>query len=112
MAEFVKQKVDSIEKQLQMIFCGVEFKMFDTQINGGVVDTCVVQRNGVPYSDLNTASKIWVSMNIISVFSKVKNISVPIFIDNRESITELPAVEQQTISLVVSPENKSLTIKK
>lgn len=111
LADFIKQKVDRVELQLRELFNGVEFKMFDVQINGGIVDTCIVQRNGVPYSDLNTASKIWVSLNIIAAFSKLKNINAPIFIDNRESVTQLPPLEQQTISLVVSPEHNSLTIK-
>lgn len=111
LATFIKQKVDNVEKQLQTIFGGVEFKMFDTQINGGISDTCVVLRDGVPYSDLNTASKIWVSINIISAFSKIKDISAPIFIDNRESVTELPDMDQQIISLMVSPKHKSLTLK-
>lgn len=112
LSEFIKRKVEGIEKSLYELFNGVEFKMFDPQINGGLNDTCVVQRDGVPFNDLNTASKVWVSLNIISVFSKIKDIYAPIFIDNRESVTELPSMYQQTISLIVSPEHKILTIKK
>jgi chromosome segregation ATPase len=111
LSDYVKEKVSKIEKGLSKIFNGVEFKMFDVQINGGMTDACIVQRNGVPYSDLNTASKIWVSLNIISAFSKIKELQAPIFIDNRESVTSLPELTQQTISLIVSPEHKSLTIK-
>lgn len=111
LSKFVKSRIDNIEHQLSILFNGVEFKMFEEQINGGLTDTCVVQMNGVPYSDLNTASKTWVSLNIINVFSKLKNLYAPIFIDNRESVTNLPTTTQQVISLVVSPENEKLKIK-
>lgn len=111
LSEYTKRKIDQIEKYLKELFNGVEFKMFDQQINGGISETCIVQLNGVPYTDLNTASKIWVSLNIISIFSKVRDLEVPIFIDNRESITILPEMTQQTISLIVDPSCKILKIK-
>lgn len=111
LTEYSKRKIETIEHHLKQIFNGIGFKMFDVQINGGITETCVVQLNGVPYSDLNTASKIWVSLNIISTFSKIQNLQVPIFIDNRESITILPEMSQQTISLIVDPSCKTLKIK-
>lgn len=111
LTEYSKRKIETIELHLKTIFNGIEFKMFDLQINGGITETCVVQLRGVPYSDLNTASKIWVSLSIIASFGKIQNLEVPIFIDNRESITNLPEMTQQTISLVVDPSCKTLKIK-
>lgn len=111
LADYTKRQIDKIENSLRDMFDGVEFKMFDTQINGGLSPTCVVMRNGVPYSDLNTASKVWVSLLIIKAFSSIRQLEVPVFIDNRESVTEIPDMPQQVISLVVDPSQKSLKFK-
>jgi hypothetical protein len=34
----------------------------------------------------------------------------PVFVDNREAVTELPSMSCQLISLVVSPEDKVLRV--
>lgn len=108
--EYNKAVINSIELELRTRFHGVEFKMFDQQVNGGIDETCVVTKDGVPYTDLNTASKIWVSLNIINTFAEHYDVYTPIFIDNRESVTNIPEMKQQTISLIVSPNHKKITL--
>lgn len=110
LSEFIKQRINNIELQLKDLFNGVEFKMFEIQNNGGINPTCIVMRDGVPYNDLNTASRVWVSLNIISVFSRIRNLQFPIFIDNRESVTDIPETNQQVINLIVTPGKKKLTL--
>jgi exonuclease SbcC len=111
LSEYIKRQVDSVENSLSNIFKGVSFKMFDVQINQGLTPTCVVLRDGVPYSDLNTASKIWVSLEIINVLSGIYKMQVPVFIDNRESVTDTPDVDSQIVNLYVSKSDKKLKIK-
>lgn len=110
LSEFIMKKVRYAEERLKDFFYGVEFKMFDVQVNGGISDTCVIMKDGVPYSDLNTASKAWVSLQLIKVFSKKYDLQVPIFIDNRESVSDIPDMPQQVINLVVSKENQKLKL--
>lgn len=110
LSEYQRLLIEMIEGRLKDMFHGVGFKMFDVQINGGIDETCVVTRDGVPYSDLNTASKMWVSLNIIDTFSDHYHLRTPIFIDNRESVTDIPQMNQQTISLIVSPNHKKITL--
>jgi hypothetical protein len=80
------------------------------QINGGLNETCEVTYNGVPYSDLNNAMRINIGLDIINTLSAHYGISVPIFIDNAESVTSLEAVNGQVIRLIVSEQNKKLNV--
>lgn len=109
--KFNNTKIDLIEKRVNQNFELVKFKMFDKQLNGGVSETCECMINGVPFSSLNTASKINAGIDVINTLSKFYNIQVPIFIDNRESITKILENMKQIINLVVNPECDSLTIK-
>lgn len=108
---FIKEKVDALERVVNSKFKFVKFKMFDEQINGGLKETCEAMVNGVPYSDVNTASKINAGLDIINVLSEFYGISAPIFIDNAESVHTLIDSESQMIRLVVSELSKALEVK-
>jgi len=107
---FIKEKVDRLEEVVNSKFKFVKFKMFDQQINGGLKETCEAMVNGVPYSDVNTASKINAGLDIINVLSEFYGISAPIFIDNAESVHTLIDTESQIIRLVVSEQYKELFV--
>lgn len=109
MSAFSKAKIEAVESRINWLFKYVRFKMFDTQINGGEVETCEATVGGVPYSDLNNAMKINAGLDIINAICKSEGVSAPIFIDNAESINELTATESQMIRLVVTEDN-TLTI--
>ena len=100
--EFTKTKVELLENAINSKFEVVKFRLFDTQINGGLVECCDTLVNGVPYSDVNNAHKILAGLDIINTLIKFYNISAPIFIDNRESINNLYNIGTQIISLIVT----------
>lgn len=108
---FIKAKVDALEETVNSKFKFVKFKMFDQQINGGVRETCEAMVNGVPYSDVNTASKINAGLDIINVLSEFYQINAPIFIDNAESVHTLIDIESQIVRLIVSEADKKLNVK-
>nr|DAI42372.1 MAG TPA: chromosome partition protein [Caudoviricetes sp.] len=107
--KFNKAKVDAIEGKINAMFDVVKFKMFDTQINGGEIETCEAMVDGVPYSDLNTASKINAGLDIINAICGFEGVNAPIFVDNAESINALQHTDSQIVRLIVTTENK-LTI--
>jgi len=107
-----KEYMTSVEENINKLFRYVRFKMFEKQINGGDNPICEATYKGVPFNDVNTAGKILCGIDIINGLSRYYNISVPMFLDNRESVTDIPATEAQIINLVVSPEHKVLTVKK
>lgn len=108
---FEKAKMTLVEERVNDKFKLVKFKMFDHQINGGETLTCVTLINGVPYPDVNTAGKIQAGIDIINVLSQYNQVSAPVFVDNRESISILPETEAQVINLFKDENYKVLTIK-
>lgn len=110
--QFVKVKLERITVTINSKFKLVKFKLFDVAINGGIADCCECTIDGVPYSDLNSASKIKAGLDIINTLSEHYNAYAPIFIDNRESCTLIPDMNTQVISLYVDPTHKELFVEK
>lgn len=100
--EFTKAKVNLLENAINSKFEIVKFRLFDTQINGGLIECCDTLVNGVPYADVNNAHKIIAGLDIINTLSQFYNTTAPIFIDNRESINKLCKTNAQIISLIVT----------
>ena len=105
MAAFAKAKIEAVESRINHLFSIVRFKMFETQINGGEVETCEATVDGVPYSDLNNAMKINAGLDIINAICGSEGVTAPIFIDNAESINELMPTQSQMIRLVVTEDD-------
>ena len=90
----------------------VKWKLFDLQVNGGINDCCEATVGGVDYStNLNSAAKINAGLDIINAVSGVMDVSVPIWIDNAESVVNFIPTNSQTIRLIVSEEHKKLFVK-
>ncbi|HRE52266.1 MAG TPA: AAA family ATPase [Flavitalea sp.] len=109
-AEFSKAKIDAMEARINGKFKLVTFKMFNTLINGGVEEACEAMVNGVPFSGLNTAMRINAGLDIINALCEYYQVNAPIFIDNRESITELIDCDSQIINLIVTPGQAELRV--
>lgn len=107
---FERAKSDALEQKVNGMFKHVTFKLFEKQINGAEVPCCVTLFKGVPWTDLNTAGKIWAGLDIITVLNDHYNVKAPIFLDNRESTTLIPEMDAQIINLVVSPEDEILRV--
>ncbi len=105
---FYVQRNAIIEKRNKEIFKIVRFKMFEEQINGGILETCTPTVRGVPYSDLNHAMKINAGLDIINVLQKIYGIAAPIWIDNAEAITKFIETNSQLIKLYVAEGYKQL----
>lgn len=104
--EFIKTKVELLENNINSKFKYVSFKLFDRQVNGGLVETCEALINGVPFSNANTASQINAGLDIINALSNHYDVQAPIFIDNRESVNSLIETNSQVINLIVSKDKK------
>lgn len=107
---FVKAKVNLLESRINSKFRHARFKLFEQQVNGGIAETCVTLYKGVPYPDLNGAAKINIGLDVIETLAEYYGFRAPIFVDERESVTDLLPVNSQVISLVVSPQDKKLRV--
>lgn len=109
--QFIRSKVVLLEDRINSRFQYARFKLFDVQINGGVVETCETLYGGVPFSGgLNNAARINVGLDIINSLSEHYGFTAPIFIDNAEAVTQLIETKGQQIRLVVNEQDKVLRI--
>lgn len=108
--EFIKAKISVVEDRTNDKFKFVEFKMFNTLINGGYEPTCVTMYKGVPWDTLNTAARINAGLDIINTLSLFYGFTAPIFLDNRESTTHIIETKSQVVSLKVNPEHEVLVV--
>ena len=108
--EFIRFKMDSVSEKINSQFEMVNFILFRNQINGGLAETCECEHGGVPYASLNSAAKIQCGLDIIRTLQKFHDVYCPVFVDNRESCTEIPKMDCQVISLYVEPSCKELKI--
>lgn len=99
--KFIIKKVELLESNINKYFKGVNFKLFEQQVNDGITETCEVLVNGVPFSDVNTAGKLNSGLSIINTISDFYKIEMPIFIDNRESIIDIGETNAQIVNLKV-----------
>lgn len=104
--EFVKSKVDVLEKRINSRFKYVSFKLFSEQVNGGIAECCESLIEGVPFSNANNAAQINAGLDIINSFTEYYNFSAPIFVDNAESVNELIETKSQIIRLIVSKDKE------
>lgn len=109
--EFIRFKLDKVSESINGHFKTVNFKLFEMQLNGGMKDCCECTVNGIPYSTLNSGHRIVAGLDIIRSLSELYGVSVPIFVDNAESLNEfnLPDMDSQMICLYVS-EDKQLKV--
>lgn len=108
--EFTRTKVNLLEQKINNKFKYARFKLFETQINGGIQEVCETLYEGVPYSSLNSAARINIGLDIIDTLSEHFGFRAPIFVDNAESVTKLIDIDSQIISLVVSEKDKKLRV--
>lgn len=110
---FIKAKVAMLTEKINEMFELVRFKLYDVQVNQGISECCVATVNGVPYTTgLNSAGRTQAGLDIIRTLQPHYGLSMPIWIDNRESCTTIPDMKSQIISLYVSPEDKTLRVEK
>ena len=64
---YIAERCKYLETSINGMFPTVRWKLFDTQVNGAIVDTCVCTVWRVPYNDLNNAARINAGLEIINV---------------------------------------------
>ena len=108
--EYSRYKTKFIEDSINSLFRIARFRLFREQANGGIEDRCDVVYGGVPYINVNNGAKINVGIDIINTLSGSYGVTVPLFIDNAESVTKIESSDTQIIRLVVSENDKELRI--
>jgi len=108
---FIKAKVNLLEETINSRFKLVKWKLFKTNINGGIEEVCEALVDGVSFStNLNHAARVNAGLDIINVLSAHYGCTAPIFIDFRESVSRIIGTESQVINLIKSEPDKELRV--
>ena len=109
---FIRTKVQMLNSRINEKFDSVKFRLFKEQINGGIKEDCEVMIPAgsglVPYSSANNAAKINAGLEIIDTLATYWGITLPVFVDNAESVVQLRPITSQAIRLVVSEADDTL----
>lgn len=110
--EFTRQKVTMLDERINSRFTAVRFRLFKQQINGGLQDCCDVlcptSRGLTPYDSANNAAQIQAGAEIASALSRHWGVTMPLIVDNAESIVGTIPTTAQVIRLVVSEQDERL----
>lgn len=107
---FIMRKAPAVVENINKRFSAVKFKLFEMQTNGELKQCCKAMKDGVSYANINTASKVQVGIELANLFSEYLGVVVPLWVDSRESIIDLPLTKAQTICLKVDEQYKELHI--
>jgi energy-coupling factor transporter ATP-binding protein EcfA2 len=108
---FIKTKVSMLNDKINSKFEIVRFRLFNQLVNGGIEECCVFTINGVPYDGgLNAAARTQGGLDIIRTLQKHYGIAPVVFVDNRESVSDIPDMDCQIVNLIVSPQDKTLRV--
>ena len=112
--EFTRAKVAMLDERINSRFKAVRFRLFKQQINGGLQDCCDVlcpTTSGLtPYDSANNAAQINAGVEIAAALGRHWGKTMPMIVDNAESVVDLIETEAQTIRLVVSEADKRLRV--
>ncbi len=110
-ATYQKAYINAVEDKVSSMFKLVRWKMYQPNVsNDGEQEICECLVNGVPVStNVNTAGAVNAGIDIINALSNWLEISVPLWIDGKESVTNLLYTDAQVITLSVV-ENQPLTV--
>ncbi len=108
--QFVVAKVNMMESNINSHFQYVKFKMFNQQVNGGIDECCDALVDGVPFVDANHAGKVNAGIDCINALCAYYEVTAPIFIDFRESVTKIIDTNSQVINLIKNESDKALRV--
>lgn len=108
--KLVQFYIEELEKKVNKMFDIVKFTMFEHHLNGNIKTKCECTMHGTPYQDLSNSEKINAGIDIINAMCRHHNAFAPIIVDNAESITDILPTASQQIRLVVSAQDKELTV--
>lgn len=105
-----RARTETIKQKINSLFTITSWKLFDTTIDGGEIETCVPLVDGVPHPTANTASQVNACLDIIGALSKHYGATAPIFIDGAERINKPLSPSGAQIILLTVTEDEELVI--
>lgn len=101
---FSIQKNARIAELVNPNFTQFQFVFTDETQSGEIIETCKLMKDGIEYKNLNYSDQLLCRIDLVCGFQKINGLSLPIFIDNAESInvSRRPATNRQMVFLEVT----------
>ena len=109
---FTRTKVSLLTDRINSEFEITKFKLFEQLQNGSLREVCEPLFKGLEFAGaISNGERVNVGIDIINTISRLKGLSVPIFIDNAESVTVWHTEPKtQAISLIATAGEEKLKI--
>ena len=104
--EFYQLSCKALEDKVNQHFRFVKWSLFLPKLDGEKKPYCECYHNGVPYSRLNGAAKVNAGIDIARTIGQFYDVSVPVVLDECESVNHPLSAGGQQIRLVVSKDDK------
>ncbi|MEF7566094.1 AAA family ATPase [Bacillus infantis] len=102
---FKAKEAELQTEKVQALFETLSIRLFDTQKNGEVKNTFIIEMDGKPHNMLSLSEGIRAGLELREVLSQQSEVVAPVFVDNAESITKFKQPSGQLIlSQVVAGE--------
>ena len=104
---FSIKKNERITEMINPYFEEFQFNFLSYTQNNDPVEVCEMLRKGVEYRNLNYSDQLICKVDLLCGFQKIQGVSLPIFIDNAESInaSRRPVTNRQMVFLEVTDGN-------
>ena len=101
--QYQKARIELVENTVSSRFKFVRWKMYESNLtNDGEKEICECLVDGIPVStNVNTAGSVNAGIDIINALSEWIGVSVPLWIDGKESVCNLLQTDAQIITLEV-----------
>ena len=101
---FSIKKNERIAEMINPYFEEFQFNFLSYTQNNDPVEVCEMLRKGVEYRNLNYSDQLICKVDLLCGFQKIQGMSLPIFIDNAESInvSRRPVTNRQMVFLEVT----------
>lgn len=101
-SDYRKAKIMAVENGVSDLFTMVRWKMYEPNVtNDGEKEICQAIIDGVPYEQQNRATQVNAAIDIVNGFARAYEVSLPLFIDNAESVTDILPTNGQEITMTV-----------
>ena len=104
---FSIQKNARIAELVNPNFTQFQFVFTDETQSGEIIETCKLMKDGIEYKNLNYSDQLLCRIDLVCGFQKIKGLSLPIFVDNAESLNSwrFPNTGRQMVFLEVTDGN-------
>lgn len=97
-----KAKIMAVENGVSSLFTMVRWKMYEPNVtNDGEKEICQAIIDGIPYDQQNRATQVNAAIDIVNGFARAYEVSLPLFVDNAESVTDIIPTNGQRITMTV-----------